>query len=101
MCNFLELDKKGNCSLLNNQCPYVYFCSQTNVWRPNKYFPTSCKVVEKVERPKGYYKVCFEKKGKLYINVDNYIRIIPNPFSEVPKYVKVYKQKNGEWKIRK
>lgn len=101
MCNFLKLNDKGKCSVLNNQCPYVYFCTQTNSWRENKYFPKSCKVAEKAEIPKGYYKVCFEKRGNLYIDVDNYIRIIPNPFKEIPKYVKAYKKRNGEWAIKK
>ena len=62
--------------------------------------PSNCKVKEQAEIPKGYYKVCFERRGKLYIDIDNNVKIVPNPFDYVPLYVKVTKYKNGNIKIR-
>ena len=57
--------------------------------------------MEQVEIPKGYSKVCFEKRGKLYVNVDGVIRIIPNPFDHVPQFVKTYQLKSGAWRVKK
>jgi hypothetical protein len=50
--------------------------------------------------PSGYSKVVFEKKGFLYIDVDNETIKIKNPYDYTPLYVKLFKSK-GEWKIRK
>lgn len=101
MCRYLNLKENGYCSVLKNQCPYTYFCTQTNTWKENKYFPKDCKVMEQDEIPKGYHKVCFVKRGNLYVDVNGVIRIIPNPFDgETPMYVKAY-QSRGVWKVKK
>ena len=63
--------------------------------------PENCKVKKDIEAPEGYYKVCFEKRGNLYVDMNGHVEIIPNPFDEVPIYVKAYKLKNGNWKIKK
>ena len=46
--------------------------------------PINCKVKENAEAPEGYYKVCFEKRGNLYIDVNGHIEIVKNPFDNVP-----------------
>ena len=63
--------------------------------------PKNCKVKENAKAPEGYYKVCFEKRGNLYININGHVEIIPNPFEEVPLYVKAVKLKNGQWRLKK
>lgn len=63
--------------------------------------PNVCKVKQRADIPEGYYKVCFAKRGNLYVNIDGVIRIIPNPFDEVPQFVKATKLKNGAWKVKK
>ena len=63
--------------------------------------PKQCKVALNQKVPKGYHKVAFERKGKLYIEVDNILVVLPNPFDNIPRYVKLYKNKSGEWHIRK
>lgn len=101
MCKYL-IRENGNCNILNSQCPHVYFCSKQNRWRENKYFPKECKVAENKEIPTGSYRVCFERHGNLYVEINNHIKIFPNPFKEdIPKYVKAYKMKNGNWRIKK
>lgn len=50
--------------------------------------------------PKNYYKVQFEKKNSLYIEVKNNIIILKNPFNYVPVYVKLSKDRNGKWSIK-
>lgn len=65
--------------------------------------PKECNVKSQaVEIPKGCYPVSFEKKGKLYVNMNGVIKIFDNPYrSEIPEYVKVQKNKQGEFYIRK
>ena len=46
------------------------------------------------------YQVCFERRGKLYIDVNGVIEIIQNPYDFTPLYVKMNKLKSGVWKIK-
>ena len=63
--------------------------------------PKNCKIKQQNNIPEGYYKVWFEKRGNLYVDLNGHIEIIPNPFEEVPLYVKVFKLRNGSWKLKK
>lgn len=98
MCNYC---KANICTITNAQCPYMYFCNRVRDWVPMRSMSKSCKVKESAEAPKGYYKVRMARKGYLYVDMKNITRKILNPFDFVPLYVKVYKDKNGEWKIGK
>ena len=97
MCNFFN---ENQCSILSNICPWTYFCNKEQKWK-FKLEGNSCKVKNKNTIPKGYYKVCFERHNNLYVEVDNCIQIIPNPYTDVPLYVKLYKLKNGEIKVKR
>lgn len=101
MCEYLQLNQKGLCSITQSQCPYVYYCSRHNRYRPQSVFPKNCKVAEQVTIPEGYYKVALCRHGNLYVDYNGHIEIVKNPFDEVPKYVKLTKQKNGNWRVRK
>ena len=98
MCEYVN---NNICKILNNNCPYMYFCNKDNIWKANKYMPKNCKIKEKLDIPEGYYKVCFEKRGNLYIDYNGHIEIIPNPFDNTPLYVKLTKLKNGKWKLKR
>lgn len=98
MCNYLQ--NKNECRILNKQCPYVYFCNKKKEWRAMSGMPTNCKVKEQANIPAGYYKVCFEKRGNLYVDYNGNIQIIPNPFNNVPLFVKATKLKNGKWRLK-
>lgn len=68
--------------------------------------PQSCKIKENADIKKvigkGYYEVVKERKGNLYVNIDNEINIIKNPYGEDwPKFVRVSKNKSGEYYIKK
>ena len=63
--------------------------------------PINCKIKDKAEAPEGYYKVCFEKRGNLYVDIEGHTEVIQNPFDIVPLYVKVFKLKNGKRKLKK
>lgn len=92
MCNYV---RKNKCAITNEICPFMYYCTKRNIWKQATNMPEKCKVAEMKEVPKGYYKVLFEKHGKLYIAVENRTEVINNPFDSVPLYVKIYKTKTG------
>ena len=96
MCDFL---KENHCKLLNDICPWVYYCNKDNNWKFKKE-GNSCKVKTNANIPKGYYKVCFAKHNNLYVSVNNNILVIPNPFDIIPSYVKIYKLKDGTIRLK-
>ena len=97
MCNYL---KENKCSILNNNCPWVYYCNKKSMWI-FKQEGKNCKVLKGLDVPSGYYLVKFERRGRLYIDINGQIEIIPNPFNDVPLYVKAVKLKNGKWRLKK
>ena len=97
MCNYTN---GNNCLITGEICPFVYWCPRRYIWKPSKNMPENCGVKERYEAPKGQYRVCDERKGMLYIDIDKNIIMLENPFDYIPKYVKLSKTKNG-WKIRK
>lgn len=97
MCNY----RKDNiCSITNEKCPWVYYCDKVGAWKELSKMPKQCKLSKQVEVPKGYNKVVFERKGFLYVQIDNQTIKFLNPYDYIPEYVKVYKSK-GELKIKK
>ncbi len=98
MCEYVN----GNqCTIQKQNCPFMYYCSKVNAWQPLSSMPKDCNIKENFELPKGYYKVRFERKGKLYVDIDGFTQAIDNPFDDVPPFVKVSKLKNGTYKLRK
>ena len=100
MCNYVDLSK-GKCKISLENCPYLYFCNKKMAYKESKAMPEDCPIKKRHEMPKGYNKVVFERHGDLYIEVDNYTVIIKNPFNYVPEYVKLSKNKQGKWYIKK
>lgn len=100
MCNYVVIEE-GKCKITKDICPYLYFCNKIKSYKPNSSIPLNCKVKQNFEIPNGYYKVCFEKKGDLYININGNVEIVQNPFDTIPPYVKATKLKNGKWKLKK
>lgn len=98
MCKYLkDLNK---CRITNSSCPYMYYCTKLQVWKPLKSSPKKCKIAENKEIPKGYCKVCFSRKGYLYVDIGNTNYMLKNPFDYIPKFVKVYKTRQGDFKIK-
>lgn len=96
MCEYVN----GNqCRILHDSCPYMYYCTKTQGYRPSRNMPTDCNVKANVKTPKGYYKVIHERKGYLYIDYKGNGIQVPNPFDEVPLYVKVRKNRNGQYTV--
>lgn len=82
-------------------CPFVYWCTKIDDWRPLRNTQDTCKLRTGKEIPINGHKVRFEKKGKLYIEYNNGVIVLNNPFDYTPTYVeliikgdKVYIKKN-------
>lgn len=54
---------------------------------------------EPVQLNKGEYKVRFEHKEKLYVEIGNQVMVFKNPFNYIPQVVKL-KKVNGEYRIK-
>ena len=100
----IKLDNLGwnkrICTILNEICPFQYKCNQINNWRNYDNLEKKCTIYNK-EREKEYmkqgkYKVLYENRGKLYIELDSETSIVvPNPFKEdIPKGVDLVKVDN-------
>jgi len=98
-----ESDSSGwyklSCTIINDICPFQYRCYKINNWKNQDNLDKKC-VYYKKEEDKSYmkqgkYKVLYEKRGMLYIelNQDTSIRI-PNPFNTIPSGVDVVKIKD-------
>lgn len=100
MCEYININQ-GHCKILKDSCPFVYFCNKINSWKPLKNMPVNCKIKTQLSIPKGYYKVCFERHGNLYVDIKGQIEIYPNPFDDVPLFIKVFNTKNGKQRLKK
>ena len=101
----IKLDNLGwnkrICTILNEICPFQYKCNQINNWRNYDNLEKKCTIYNK-EREKEYmkqgkYKVLYENRGKLYIELDSETSIVvPNPFDkeDIPKGVDLVKVDN-------
>ena len=87
------------CNIMKNQCPMIRFCSKVNDIINVDNVETKCTIYKNEEdksyMKQGKYKVLYEKRGMLYIelNQDTSI-VIPNPFNNVPSGVDVVKIKD-------
>lgn len=100
----IKLDNLGwnkrICTILNEICPFQYKCNQINNWRNYDNLEKKCTIYKK-EREKEYmkqgkYKVLYENRGKLYIELDSETSIVVNnPFGkDIPKGVDLIKVDN-------
>ena len=87
------------CLLMKNQCPMIRFCSKVNDIINVDNVESKCTIYKNEEdksyMKQGKYKVLYEKRGMLYIelNQDTSI-VISNPFNNVPSGVDVVKIKD-------
>lgn len=82
----------------------MYFCNKTMTWKESQSMPKSCPVKgKKKDIPKGYSVVAYERKGNLYIESNGFIHVVKSPYEQgkAPKYVKLCKNKQGNYYIDK
>ena len=99
-----ESDSSGwyklSCTIINDICPFQYRCYKINNWKNQDNLDKKC-VYYKKEEDKSYmkqgkYKVLYEKRGMLCVQIDEDMAImVENPFGEkVPKGVDLVKIKD-------
>ena len=62
--------------------------------------PKDCKVKQKYESPTGSYRVSYEKHGYLYVEVENQIVVVKNPYDYTPTFVLLEKA-NEDWAVKR
>lgn len=97
MCSYVNENK---CNITGDICPFMYFCTKAQAYKPLKSMPEKCNVALTAETPHGYYRAREERKGYLYVDIGEFTQKIANPFDDVPLYVKATKTKTG-WKLKK
>lgn len=88
------------CNIINDICPFQYRCYKINNWCNQDNLDKKC-IYYKNEEDKEYmkqgkYKVLYENRGKLYIELDSETSIVVNnPFGkDIPKGVDLIKVDN-------
>lgn len=78
------------CNITKEPCPLVRFCDKVNKLINNDFYE-NCRyyIMENEKLKNGFYKVRFEKHGKLYVEVDNKVLTFDNTFKEVPKQIEL------------
>lgn len=98
-CIVAPYNQDCQCTKTGDYCLYVYRCEKEKRNRPMSQM-VNCKFKqEPIKLGKGEYKVRFEHKGKLYVEVDNQVIVFKNPFDYIPQIVKL-KKVNGEYRIK-
>ena len=92
---------EGNqCKAMNSECPFVYYCGRIQAYKELERAKFGCKYMNEVEIPEGCKKVEYERHGYLYVDMGNDVIKIPNPFEDIPQFVKVSKTKTG-YKVKR
>lgn len=74
-------------------CPFVRWCNNANCWKPLQ-SQKICRLRTEYKIPDGAFEVRFEKKGELYIETNDSVVVLKNPFEFIPKYVTLVKKDN-------
>lgn len=98
-----ECDSSGwyrlYCNIVNDICPFQYRCYKISNWKNQDNLDKKC-IYYKNEEDKSYmaqgkYKVLYEKRGMLYIELDHDTSIrVSNPFNIIPSGVDLIKIKD-------
>lgn len=87
------------CNMVNDICPFQYRCYKISNWKNQDNLDKKC-IYYKNEEDKSYmaqgkYKVLYEKRGMLYIELDYNTSIrVSNPFNIMPSGVDLVKIKD-------
>lgn len=106
MCQFSEYreDNKLYCTKQNYICGHSYFCSKIGQYIHSQ-MASNCPIYINSEKEisEGMNRVLFaDKKGNLTVEINTDFAVsIPNPYDYVPTEVNVYKDKSGNYKIKK
>ena len=98
-CNIAPYNSYCSCNKSNEICPFTRRCSTRMAHVPLASM-NNCQLRKEEEMiPTNTNKVRFEKRGKLFIEVENFVIELDNPYDYIPQYVELIKQK-GEYFIK-
>jgi len=88
------------CKQTDNICVYQYYCPQVKKYKLNNR-EGGCIMYNKEKKTlnKNQYNVRFEKRGILFVEIDNYVQEFKNPYDYIPESVELARV-NGEWFIK-
>ena len=92
-CVVLRYDALCKCRITNDVCLFARRCSIKKTWIP---LENMGKCPIRLNKEKG--NVRFEKKGYLYVDTDEGIIKLKNPYNYVPNNVDIVKS-DGQWMI--
>ena len=98
LCNYIV--NYNQCSIIHKNCPFIFYCKKENTWKEIQGIK-SCKQRKNKETPAGYCKVIQERNGYLYIDNNGFGIKVLNPFNDTPEFVRLFKLKNGKWRLKK
>lgn len=93
-CKVVNYEQVPTCSKQSGDhiCPHVRRCLEHHIWKPLAYM-ANCPIRS---APTG--NVQFERHGYLYVQVDNQVIKVKNPYDYVPDNVELRKYK-GNYKV--
>lgn len=95
MCQYR---KQKMCSKTNTVCPWAFWCGTIHDYKDRDSCNTYCKILKEErekEKPKGFHEVKFERHGFLYVDFNGLVIKVKNPFENIPKFVKIKKEKTS------
>lgn len=90
------------CKVAHTHCPFMRRCNMEHKWLPLDSMNSCTRRIKEKEVSTlmaNEYRVEFESKGKLYININGQIKRILNPFDYSPQKVELVNIDN-EWYIK-
>lgn len=88
-CQIADYNGFCHCGKDGDICAFMRRCQTEHRWKPLESMD-KCKLRKEGKPvPKGQYKVRFELKGTLYVEMGDFVREIKNPYGYVPEFVEV------------
>lgn len=93
-CKVVNYEQAPTCSKQSGNpiCPHVRRCLEHHIWKPLAYM-ANCPIRS---APTG--NVQFERHGYLYVQVDNQVIKVKNPYDYIPDNVELRKYR-GNYKV--
>lgn len=98
-CTVGKYDEFCTCKKNGQICPFVRRCTRDRVWKPLDSMSKCTLRTEEVKVPKGMNRVRFELHGELYVEVDEFVYSIKNPYDYIPELVELTSI-NDTWYIK-
>ena len=88
-CIIAPFNDYCRCKKTGDICPLTRRCMNDMKWKPLNSMATCAYRLKEEKMNKNEYKVRFAIKDKLYVEIDDYVKEIDNPFDTVPQKVEL------------